>query len=81
VYVMTQRALQITEKSGSYLLEPDAWGYSLYDLAAIAAYRLGMYEKSYEYAKIACEMEPDNERLKRNLELIKLKCKAGESDE
>ena len=81
VYVMTLRALQITVKSGSYLLEPDAWGYSLYDLAAIATYRLGLFEKSYEYAKTACEMEPNNERLKNNLELIALKCKAGESNE
>ena len=81
VYVMTQRALQITQKSGSYLLEPDAWGYSLYDLGAICTYRLGLYEKSYEYAKTACQMEPDNERLKKNLELIERKRKAGESNE
>ena len=81
VYAMTQRALQITQRSGSYLLEPDAWGYSLYDLAAICTYRLGLYDKSYEYAKTACQMEPDNERLKKNLELIELKCKAGESNE
>lgn len=79
VFLMSQRALQITQKSGSYLLEPDSWGYSLYDLGAICCYRLGLFEKSYEYAKTACQMEPDDERLKNNLELIKLKIRGGES--
>lgn len=81
VYLMTQRALQVTQRSGSYLVEPDSWNHSLYDLGAICTYRLGLYEKSYEYAKIACQMEPDNERLKNNLELIKLSVRAGESSE
>ena len=73
VYLMTEEALKITEKSGSYLLELDAWGYSLYDLRAIACYRLGLYKESYECAIKACEIEPENERLKQNLNLIKLK--------
>ena len=73
VYLMTNEALKITTRTGSYLLELDAWGYSLYDLGAICCYQLGLYEKSYEYAIKACEMEPNDERLRQNLELIKLK--------
>jgi len=73
VYLMVDEALKITEKTGSYLVELEAWGYILYDLGAICCYRLGLYEKSYEYAVKACEIEPNNERLKKNLELIKVK--------
>jgi tetratricopeptide (TPR) repeat protein len=67
---MTQKALEIQNKTDSYLLEPEAWGYSLYDLGAICCYRLGLYEKSFTYARIALEMAPENERLKTNLQRI-----------
>ena len=73
VFLMVDRALKITNKSGSYLLEPECWGYSFYDLGAICTYRLGLYEKSMEYAKKACELEPCDKRLQKNLELIRLK--------
>jgi hypothetical protein len=75
VYFATQKALAITEKTGSYLVEPESWGYSLYDLGAICTYRLGLFQKSLEYAETACKMEPENQRLKKNLELIALKVK------
>jgi len=78
VYLMTEKGLGITQPSGSYLHEPAAWGYRLYDLGAISCYRLGLYEKSYEYARAACDMEPDNRRLASNLELIRLKLKNQE---
>lgn len=78
VYLMTEKALNITEKSGSYLFEPESWGYSLYDLGAICTYRLGLYQKSYDYAKTACDMESDNKRLTKNLELIALKLKQND---
>ncbi|WP_330587949.1 hypothetical protein [Anaerocolumna sedimenticola] len=77
VHLMTEKALAITEKTGSYLLETDSWGYELYDLAAICCYRLGMYEKAHNYALIAIKMEPDDIRLKRNLELIDIKYNAA----
>lgn len=73
VLLMTEKALEIEEKTGSYLVESDAWGYELYDLAAISCYRLGLYEKSHNYAVIACQMNPTDPRLKQNLELIDLK--------
>lgn len=73
VYLMTEKMLKITQKTGSYLIEPEAWDYAPYDLAAISCYRLGLYQKSYEYGKKACELAPDHERLKSNLELIEKK--------
>jgi glycosyltransferase involved in cell wall biosynthesis len=73
MFCMVEEALKITEKAGSYLLELEAWGYAFYDLGAISCYQLGLYKKSYEYAQKACEMEPNDTRLERNLELIKEK--------
>lgn len=69
----TNSALQITEKTGSYLMEMKAWDYTLYDLAAISSYRLGNYEKSEEFAKQSCELAPHDGRLKNNLRLIQVK--------
>ncbi len=73
VYAMAVKGLGISEKTGSYLLEPQAWGAVLYDLGAISSYNIGLFTKSYEYALKACELEPDNERLKNNLKLIEAK--------
>jgi glycosyltransferase involved in cell wall biosynthesis len=70
VFYMVHQALQINSKSGSYLFEPETWGYALYDLGAIACYRLGLYRQSHEYAVQACLLQPHDERLKKNLELI-----------
>ncbi len=75
VLLMTEKALAITDKAGGYLMEPASWGYSLYDLAAIAYYRLGLYQKSHEYAVKAVQMEPNDQRLKNNLALIDEKLK------
>ncbi len=80
VFFMVSEVLKITEKSGSYLFEPAAWGYSLYDLGAISAYRLGLYRLSCDYAVRACELQPGDERLKKNLELIKLKLPEAQPD-
>jgi glycosyltransferase involved in cell wall biosynthesis len=79
VFLMTEKGLGIKEKTGSYLVEPEAWGYSLYDYGAIAAYRLGMYRRSYELAEEALSRQPDNMRLKKNLELIKEKLVEAEA--
>lgn len=73
VFFMVDKALRITERSGSYLLDTEAWGYSLYDLGAISCYRLGLFGRACDYAVRACELQPENARLKRNLELIRLK--------
>lgn len=73
VFLMTEKGLEITEKTGSYLTEPESWGFGFYDLGAICTYRLGLFEKSSHYAKIACAMNQNNQRLAKNLELIELK--------
>ncbi len=70
-YAMSAAGLRITEQSGSYLVEPESWGPGLYDLGAIAAYRLGMYGKSRHLAEEACRLSPLNERLQKNLQSIR----------
>ena len=70
VFLMVTEALKFTEKSGSYLLELESWGYSFYDYGAICSYRLGLYQMAHDYAVRACEMMPNDERLKLNLKLI-----------
>lgn len=60
-------ALAITVKPLEYLCEADAWGAAPYDYASIAAYRLGLFEEAFEYAKKAVEIDPDDQRLQSNL--------------
>lgn len=63
------RALEIKERDMSYLNEAEAWGYTPYDMAAIASYQLGMFKESVFYAKNALEIGPEEqkERLIANL--------------
>ena len=69
-YAMVKNGLAITQKSGSYLMEPESWGHMLYYLGAISAYRLGLYEEAGKYAVNALEMKHDDEPMKTNLKLI-----------
>jgi tetratricopeptide (TPR) repeat protein len=75
VFNMVEAALNIKSRTASYLTQDHAWGYAPYDYGALSCYELGMYEKSYEYAKIAAAMDPSDERLRNNVELIGLKIK------
>jgi tetratricopeptide (TPR) repeat protein len=63
-----EKALSIKEKSLDYFTESYAWEDTPYDLAALACYNLGLYDKAVEYGKIAIEYKPDDERLRGNLE-------------
>lgn len=67
-YLTCLDILDIKEKPLEYLSEAYAWGAAPYDFAAISAYRTGRYKEAYDYGKIAFELEPNNERLKNNLE-------------
>lgn len=71
VYLMVEEALKIKQRPASYLSEETSWNETIYDLGAIACYRLGLYKKSLELATIAVGINPNASRLKNNLELIK----------
>lgn len=62
--------LNIANKALVYTCDPSVWGSKLHDLAAISAYRLGLYDEAIIHAQNAVEHEPDNPRLKANLELM-----------
>lgn len=63
-------ALRITERPIVYTSEPASWGAKPHDLAAVAAWNLGLISESLKYAKAAIDLDPSDLRLRRNLELI-----------
>ncbi len=72
-----ENALRITERGQSYINEPESWGARPYDLAALAAYRMGLFALAQKYGKLAVEQEPDDARLRENLRFYA--CAASES--
>ena len=69
-YTLVKQALRIESKSCSYINEVFAWDYHLYDLLSILAYHLHYYEEAYLYEKKAHEMNPNDERIKGNLDIL-----------
>lgn len=71
VYHMIQEALKIEKRPETYINEGFCWDYTVYDLISIAAYNMGLFAKSLEYARKALSMKPDSKRLQDNIEIIK----------
>ena len=67
-YDSALRALDIKNKDLVYTMRPDVWGWLPHDLIAISAFNLKMFDEAIKHGKIALEFEPDNERLKANLD-------------
>ena len=65
------KALEIKTHQKTYINEVFSWNYTPYDLLSIAFFNVGKYNQSLENAKKALEMEPSDERIKRNVEIIK----------
>lgn len=72
-YEYALQAIEIEDKPLDYLCEEFAWGGLPYDLAAIAAYNLGMKDAAYRYGGIALGFNPEDDRLARNLEFYRAK--------
>lgn len=70
VLYFTGCALEITERPRTYISEAAAWGSRPYDLQAVAYFYTGRYEQALEAVKKALCLEPDNERLRNNEQLI-----------
>lgn len=64
-------ALSITNRELVYTCDPAVWEAQPHDLASIAAWHLGLKDKASEHAKDALSFEPDNARLKANLDMVK----------
>ena len=69
-YNYLQDAFKIKEKSNSYINEEFAWNAFIYDLLSVCAFNIGKYEEALENVKIALKKDPNNLRLKLNLEEI-----------
>ena len=67
---MVEAALKIKEPSTAFYNQGYAWDQTPYDLGCIAAYYLGAKERALELARRAAEMAPNDERIKKNLEII-----------
>ena len=65
------RALAIEKREWVYTVDPAVWKSQPHDLAAIAAWNLGMREYAIEQACLAVEKEPDDPRLRRNYEMMR----------
>lgn len=63
-------ALAITNREWVYTVDPEVWGALPHDYASIAAWHLGMHDEAKKHITIACDLAPDDERLKANKELI-----------
>jgi glycosyltransferase involved in cell wall biosynthesis len=70
-YESALRALDIKDKALVYTMNPAVWGALPHDLIALSAYNLGMMCEARHHGEIAVELEPDNERLKTNLEFYR----------
>lgn len=66
------QALTIKDKALVYTMDPTVWGAKPHDLVALAAYHLGERDEAVEHGQIACELEPGDDRLKRNLEFYSI---------
>lgn len=67
VLLMCESALAVKERSPDYINEAFAWGALPWDLAALAAWNLGVRQKAADYGEKALSLEPWNARLAQNL--------------
>ena len=59
--------IEKTHRTGSYLDDPNCWGFRLFDLGAIASWHLNAMDHAVEWGRKALELDPTNERLSNNL--------------
>ncbi len=71
-----EKALNIKEKSPTYINEEFAWNETPYDIISLCYYETGEFEKSLNNLKIALEINKNDDRLKNNYFLIKEKMKS-----
>lgn len=69
-FAFSMRALKIVDRDFVYTCDPAVWGHWAHDLAAVAAWNLGMGKIALEQAKLALEKSPEDQRLQKNVELM-----------
>lgn len=69
-FAMAMRALGIKDRQLVYTVDPEVWGAQPHDMASISAWHLGLKEVAIEQAKLAVEKNPDDLRLRSNLDYV-----------
>jgi glycosyltransferase involved in cell wall biosynthesis len=67
-YVAARSCLAVAQKRDGFTYESMAWSHDVYDLAARAAYNLGVWSQAREYGEQALALAPGDDRLKKNLD-------------
>lgn len=67
-YWAIKKCLAITQRGRTYMSDSACWGSEPYDIGALAAYYGGLYHQAVELGQQALNFDPDNQRLKINLE-------------
>ena len=70
IYYLNE-ALKITSNEKTYINEVFSWDETINDLLSIAYFKKQDYSKAIENAQIALKINPENERIKKNLEIFK----------
>jgi len=71
--LVAKKALEYDKKPMSFLSESWAWGSMADDLIAISSWQLGDFETAVKHGTKAVEINPNDERLVKNLEFYKEK--------
>lgn len=64
------KADSIKEKTNNYINEEYAWNERVYDILSLCYFYIGDIKNSLKYVKLAVDINPNDERLKNNLEII-----------
>lgn len=62
--------IEKTKRTDSYLDDASCWGFRLFDLGAIAAWRLNIMDLAVQWGQEALELDTENQRLKDNLDFF-----------
>jgi len=66
-YSAACRLLRIKERNYEYVALPESWGHEPYDLAALAAWNLGLKDQAAHYGREALRLSPNDPRLIENM--------------
>jgi Flp pilus assembly protein TadD len=69
-YAHAQKALAITTHPMDYTCSEEAWTWLPHDLAAIAAWNLGLRQEALAHARDAVQKAPQDTRLQNNLKVM-----------